>query len=205
MQDGWFASTLLALVAAVAIVLILFLVRRPGTMRSATGKILAFVAFLVLPAVFTTIGTRKHLDYATSTQFCISCHEMGRYGDSLLRDDLDYIPAAHYQNNWIPRGKECYACHTSYTMFGGIGAKLRGLKHVYVHYLGSIPDEIELYEPYQNRECLHCHEQARSFQESEDHIALMEDLISEEISCLDCHDSMHEVESIEGAELWKHE
>ena len=58
MQDGWFASTLLALVAAVAIVLILFLVRRPGTMRSATGKILAFVAFLVLPAVFTANVSR---------------------------------------------------------------------------------------------------------------------------------------------------
>jgi hypothetical protein len=42
-------------------------------------------------------------------------------------------------------------------MFGGLKAKLGGLRHIYVHYLGKPPqpEDIKLYEPYNNRECLH--------------------------------------------------
>ena len=58
-------------------------------------------------------------------------------------------------------------------MFGGIKAKLGGLKHIYVYYLGTppSPENIKLYEPYNNRECLHCHAGARSFEEGAVHTA----------------------------------
>ena len=45
----------------------------------------------------------------------------------------------HYQNNRIPRDKACFTCHTDYTLFGDAKAKLRGLRHVYVNYLGRSP------------------------------------------------------------------
>ena len=64
----------------------------------------------------------------------------------------------------------CYTCHTDYAMFGGLKAKLRGLNHVYVQYFGKIPDKVELYNPYNNRECLHCHGGARNFEEGATHI-----------------------------------
>lgn len=202
-MDNELIKFFLTALALVAVLFIFILATRPGLSRRAGGKILAFFAFLVLPGLFTTFATSTHMNYATSTQFCLSCHEMGPYGDSLLRDDMEYLPASHYQNNRIPREKACFTCHTSYTMFGGTAAKIRGLKHVYVHYLGSIPDELELYEPYHNRECLHCHEGARSYLEDETHADMLEELRSNETSCLDCHDMNHETESIADAELWE--
>ena len=55
---------------------------------------------------------------------------MEAYGKSLRIDDPTYIPASHFQNNRIPRNEACYACHTNYAMFGGLKAKLGGLKHL---------------------------------------------------------------------------
>jgi len=51
----------------------------------------------------------------------------------------------------------CYICHANYAMFGGFRAKLNGLQHVYVQHFGTPHNPIRLYEPYNNRECLHCH------------------------------------------------
>ena len=50
---------------------------------------------------------------------------------------------------------------------------MHGLKHVFVHYLGTppTPEAIKLYDAFNNRECLHCHEGARSFEEGAVHTA----------------------------------
>ena len=90
---------------------------------------------------------------------------MEPYGRSLLVDDPAYVPARHFQNNRVPRDDACFTCHTNYTLFGDYKAKLRGLRHVYVNYIGTIPKQIKLYDPYNNRECLHCHGGARTFED----------------------------------------
>ena len=69
----------------------------------------------------------------------------------------------------MPRETACFACHTDYTLYGDYKAKLRGLRHVWVQYVGTIPAKITLYTPYNNRECLHCHDGARSFVEAVTH------------------------------------
>jgi hypothetical protein len=79
---------------------------------------------------------------------------MEKYGQSLHVDDASYIPAAHFQNNRVPRDKACYTCHTDYTLYGGFKSKLRGLRHLQVQYLGKIPGKIELYSAYTTG----CHE-----------------------------------------------
>jgi hypothetical protein len=88
-------------------------------------------------------------------------------------------------------------------MFGDAKAKLRGLRHVYVYYSGNIPEKIQLYEPYNNRECLHCHAGARSFEESDLHKEVRADLGSNTTSCLECHDAAHNVGELAGKPLWK--
>jgi len=44
---------------------------------------------------------------------------------------------------------------------------------VYIYYLGTppAPQNIKLYQPFNNRECLHCHLGARSFEEGVVHTA----------------------------------
>ncbi|HXV63564.1 MAG TPA: NapC/NirT family cytochrome c [Vicinamibacteria bacterium] len=189
--------------ALTGIVLILLVVARPQLTIERGGKMLAFVALFILPVVATWIGTTRHLEHSKSTGFCLSCHEMEPYGRSLRLADRSYLPAGHFLNNRVPRDQACYTCHTTYTMFGDVQAKMHGLQHVFVHYLGTIPETIELYNPYSNRECLHCHAGARSFEELEDHVDFRQEIDSGETSCLECHDFVHDIVNLEGLETWE--
>lgn len=193
----------LVAVVLVTIALIALVVLRPSLTAARGGKILAFLAFLVLPVLATAMGLSAHVEQSKSTEFCLSCHVMEPYGRSLQVDDAAWLPAQHFQNNRISREKACFTCHTDYTMFGDAKAKLRGLRHVYVYYLGDTPEKIQLYEPYNNRECLHCHAGARKFEESDLHKEMRADLGSNTASCLECHDAAHNVSELEGKPLWK--
>lgn len=177
---------------------------RPDLTRGRGGRILAFFGLFVLPLALTAAGLSTHLDHAKSTEFCLSCHEMEPYGASLLVAEEGWLAAGHFQNQRVPQDKACYACHTDYTMFGDINAKLRGAKHLWVHYLGDVPEpgEIALYNPYQNRECLHCHGAARVFVEGMMHEDILAELESGEMSCLECHDQVHGVPDTREMEMW---
>ncbi len=198
---------LIAWLVAATVFLIAVVALRPALTDARGGKILAFGAFFVLPVLATLGGVSAHLEHSKSTEFCMSCHEMEAYGQSLLVDDSEYVPANHYQNRRIDREHACFTCHTDYTMFGDVTAKLRGLKHVWVHYFGDVPPpgEIELYTPYQNRECLHCHAGARSYTENPMHEDMLGDLAADEVSCLDCHASFHDVGDLGGQAMWQPE
>src|SRR5215471_8833296 len=117
-------SLLIAMIA-VAAVLCLLLIFRPAITVSRGGKMLAFVSLFVFPVLCLTMGASEHMEYSKSTAFCLKCHVMEDYGKSLHIDDASFLPAAHYQNNRVPRGQACYTCHTDYTMFGTMSAKLR--------------------------------------------------------------------------------
>jgi nitrate/TMAO reductase-like tetraheme cytochrome c subunit len=199
---SYFDEGLIAL-TVVAIALMGLLVLRPELTRERGGKILAFIAFFVFPVMITWAGTSAQLEHSKTTAFCLSCHVMEPWGRSLHLDDLSHLPAAHYQNHRVPPDEACYTCHTTYTMFGGVEAKLRGVRHLYVNYLGTIPEKIQLYVPYNNRECLHCHEGARSFESQTDHQSVMADLQSDDLSCLDCHTEVHDIGQIDTLPLWK--
>ncbi len=196
------AGLALTVGAVDAVILIGVVGLRPQLTAKRTGKILAFLAFFILPVLVTTLGVSVHLEHSKSTEFCLSCHVMLPYGKSLHIDDGDYLPASHFQNNWVPKDRACYTCHTTYTMFGDMQSKLRGLRHVYVQYIGTVPETVELYDPYDNRECLHCHSGARSFEESDLHLEFRTELEDNETSCLECHAMTHGIEELEQIELW---
>jgi cytochrome c-type protein NapC len=203
-------GTFLPLLIAVTAVLIGVLVFRPGMTSTQAGKILAFFVLFLLPLICLGMGTTYHIDRSKRTEFCLSCHEMQPYGKSLLVDDPAHLAAAHFQNHRIPAEEACYTCHTNYAMFGGFRAKLHGLKHVYVHYLRTppAPEAIRLYDPYNNRECLHCHLGARSFEEGAVHTAdpdLLPALKANKTSCLSsgCHEVVHNVASLNSVKFWK--
>lgn len=186
----------------------LILVFRPRLTRDFGGKILALTAILILPAIVGVFAFNTHIDDSKKTEYCLSCHEMQSRGKSLLVDDNEYIPAVHYQNNRIPQEQACYTCHTQYTMYGDLSSKLRGLKHLYYEYIGTIPDTIKLAVKYNNRECLHCHDGARSFEENSAHREtplMIDSLKSNDISCITsgCHDVIHDVKNLANLEFWE--
>ncbi len=200
-------ALLLALIA-VAMVIVVWLVVRPSITRSREGKMLAFVALFILPVLAASFGGANHLQRSKETQFCLSCHVMEPYGRSLRVDDASYVPAAHYQNGRVPREAACYTCHTDYTMYGPLRAKIRGLQHVYAQYIGGVSRPIKLYRPYNNRECLHCHAGARSFEEGAVHSAspeVMAEIKVNKLSCLSsgCHENVHNVEHLNEVKMWE--
>jgi len=203
-----FMLALLLGLIVVAAIPILFLWARPESTRSTEGKIVAFLVLFVAPALILYGGATAHLDRSKSTSFCLSCHAMTPYGRSLRVADTEYLAAAHFLNNRVPRDHACYTCHTDYVLFGGVKSKMRGLRHVMVNYFGTVPDTIRLYKPYNNRECLHCHLGSRSFEESSGHQGddvSMADLKSGKTSCMTsgCHDVVHDVHrGLKDSDLW---
>ena len=201
-------TTLLMLLIGVAVLLLVIMAVRPGITRSREGKILAFVALFVLPVLAGVGGTSAHMERSKETKFCLSCHIMEDYGKSLHVDDPTYLAARHYQNNRVPRDSACYTCHTDYGMYGDIKSKIRGLRHVYIQYLGTAPNPIKLYSPYNNRECLHCHEGARGFEGGVMHnleADTMKQIKENKISCTSsgCHDIVHNVGHLGEVKMWK--
>ncbi len=164
---------------------------------------MVFVAFSLLPGLVTALGLKTHMDHSKRTEFCTSCHIMEPYGQSLLADDSDSLVASHFQNARIDRDSACFTCHTTYALFGDTKAKLTGLKHVWVNYIGTKPAKIELYAPYNNRECLHCHAGARSYEENEMHADDLAGLAANETSCLECHSVVHDVENVATKAKWR--
>jgi cytochrome c-type protein NapC len=203
-------TSLIIAVVLFSVILIVVLVARPEVTVSKGGKILAFVALFVMPIFSGLLGFSSEMGRSKTTAFCLSCHTMESYGKSLHVDDLTHIPAAHYQNHRVPPDEACYSCHTQYAMFGPLRVKLYGLKHVFIYYLGRppAPEDIKLYEPYNNRECLHCHAGARSFEEGVVHNAdpaTMAAIKSNRLSCISsgCHDVVHDIAHLKEAKFWK--
>ena len=202
--------SVIVLFCLAAALVALFIGFRVTLTRSREGKILAFIALFALPLMAAWTGFSEQMDRAESTKFCLSCHVMADFGRSLYIDDPSYIPARHFQNNRIPRDRACYTCHTEYTMFGPVKAKMRGLRHLYVEYIVGPPkpEAIKLYDPFPNSECLHCHLGARLFEEGTAHNktpGLLNRIKSNQLSCTSsgCHEFIHDVASLKDAKFWK--
>lgn len=203
-------ASVIVLFCLAAALIALFIGFRVTLTRSREGKMLAFVALFALPIMAAWGGFSEHMERAESTKFCLSCHVMEGFGRSLYIDDPSYIPARHFQNNRIPRDQACFTCHTEYTMFGPMKSKIRGLRHLYIQYIVGAPkpESIKLYEPFQNRECLHCHQGARVFEEGTAHNKspdLLSRIKSNQLSCTSsgCHEFIHDVASLKDATFWK--
>ena len=203
-------ASVIVLFCLAAALVALFIGFRVKLTRSREGKMLAFLALFALPIMAAWTGFSEQMDRAESTKFCLSCHVMEGFGQSLYIDDPSYVPARHFQNNRIPRDQACFTCHTEYTMFGPVKAKIRGLRHLYVQYIKGPPQPaaIKLYDPFPNSECLHCHLGARVFEEAAPHNKtpdLLSRIKSNQLSCTSsgCHEFIHDVASLKDDKFWK--
>lgn len=192
----------LALLSALIGVVVIFLGAQQ-LLRSRWGRWILLVVAGLLPIVASAGTFKEGMEESSRTRFCLSCHEMQNYGKSLFADNRLSVPAAHFQHRLIDRENACYSCHTDYAMFGDVKAKLNGLKHVYVHYLGKVPDKIALYQPYPNYNCLHCHDDARRFVEAPAHQAVKPQIASGELSCLKCHNVGHDMKAVQEHRFWQ--
>jgi cytochrome c-type protein NapC len=177
----------------------------PALLGQAWGRLALLVGAGVVPLFATAGGLNAGYRESSSTNFCMECHEMKPYGMSLFVDNPHALPAVHYQSRLIDRDTTCYGCHADYALFGDVKTKLNGLRHVWVHYVGEAADPIELYQPYPNSNCLHCHDDARNYLEARGHQEILPELRAGTTSCLKCHAVAHDFESVEAGRLWQAE
>lgn len=192
-----------------SIVLAAVFLIRPSVTHAVGWKVLAFIGLCVLPALCIVGGMNTHIQRSEQTRFCISCHVMIPYGQSLYVDDPSHIPAQHFQNHRVPVNMACYSCHADYTIYGPLKDKLQGLKRIYLQYVSSPPDPASIRIPggFKNAQCLHCHLGARNFEENAVHAALLGSLKSEQTSCLTsgCHDTAHDIANLSHLKVWRPE
>ncbi len=190
-----------------SIVLAAVFLIRPTVTHAVGWKIVAFIGLCVLPALCIVSGMNTHIQRSEQTRFCISCHVMIPYGQSLFVDDPSHIPAQHFQNHRVPADMACHACHADYTIYGPLKDKMQGLKRIYMQYVSTPPDPaaIRIAGGFKNAQCLHCHLGARSFEVNPVHAALLDSLKSEQTSCLTsgCHDTAHDIANLSHLKLWR--
>jgi cytochrome c-type protein NapC len=196
----WILICQIVLSIALAFVFLIW----PSVTTGAAWKILAFIGLCALPALCIVGGMNIHMQRSEQRQFCISCHAMVPYGQSLYVDDPNHIPAQHFQNHRVPPDTACYACHADYTIYGPLNDKIRGLTRIYMQYVSTPPNPIVIPGGYRNDQCLHCHLGARDFEENPVHAAMMDALTTNRMSCLTsgCHDTAHNVANLSHEKFW---
>lgn len=129
-----------------------------------------------------------HLNQSKEVAFCASCHEMDLHVKDVTHRKSRSLASKHMRRSWI-NDHPCYTCHTNYTLFGPVEAKLKGLVHMGAALFQEVEEaDIELYQqPYPDVNCLQCHDNER-FDKEEDH----EDIDPDE-RCVDCHDNIHKI------------
>ena len=193
---------ILALAAGIGIVALLFF--GAGILAGHTvGRLVLLVGLLALPLLLSAANFSYGVHQSSRTQFCLSCHEMQDHGKSLFVDSKQALAAFHYQNRLVDRDTVCYSCHKDYAMFGDVKAKLNGLRHVWAHYVAGVPKKIELYQPYPNSNCLHCHDDMRRFVEGPAHKPVLSALYAGTTSCLSCHRVAHDMAKVEAGDFWQ--
>ena len=193
---------IVALVVGIAIV-VLALVGTRALAGQTVGRVVLLVGLVALPVLLTAGNISYGVSESSTTRFCLSCHEMQRHGKSLFVDNRQALAAVHYQNRFVDRSTSCYSCHKDYAMFGDVTAKLNGLRHVWAHYIAGVPKKIELYKPYPNSNCLHCHDDARRFGEGVAHRPVLDALYAGTTSCLSCHRIAHDMAKVDADALWQ--
>jgi len=173
-----------------AITLLLYsLLRYRGRADGVIHWTLLALGVALLPAISIAFGTLLVFERAERVEFCGSCHlAMQPYVDDLRNPASESLAAIHYRNRYIPVN-QCYACHTSFGLFGTFHAKIDGMLDVRKYYTGTFRMPIRMREPYRNTDCLKCHSGAVKWSGS--HADCRREVLSGKTSCLECHGDTH--------------
>ena len=189
--------TYLAIAAAIvaAIILIVYLIRRPALDR--TTKLWLFAGLGPLPITAAMIGNVANFEGTKERTFCARCHTMDLYAQDAADPKSGTLAAIHSKNPMFG-DQSCYVCHADYGMFGMPLTKLGGMRHVWYYYTQDweAPDHEppKMLKPYSHEACKQCHPPDRSHQPLE-HQVHMKAILSNEVGCTaaGCHGRPHPV------------
>ena len=169
-----------------------------GSRVTPTARGWILVAVGLVPLMVAFFAFAHGVEQSATVAGCGSCHVMTPYVKDLRNVGSDTLAATHFKNRYILTN-QCYTCHSDYGLGGTIGAKLAGLGHVWRYSTGSYEHPLKIATPYPNVRCLGCHGASQKFLTSEGHPKEeMSNLMTGQVSCLDCHGPAHPEEAKAG-------
>jgi cytochrome c-type protein NapC len=187
----------LAAAGAGAVILIVYLIRRPPL--GGAVKVWLFLGIGILPVCAALLGNLAGYETSKKRTFCASCHTMTRHVTDAADPESTSLASFHSRNDRFG-DESCFVCHQDYGMFGSVTTKLTGLKHLWAYqrrYADGhepAPGEIALYRPFPNGNCTQCHSTTLpGFRDEPEHGAVEADLASGAIGCAaeGCHGPAH--------------
>lgn len=177
--------------AVVGIGLVLFLLVAQRRLAESFLKWICLGTLVLLPMLVIAMGNIAGLQQAKKVEFCYSCHlTMGHFIKDMQDPNSQTLAALHYRHRWSP-DDQCYACHTSYGLFGDFKAKRKGVEDFLKYYTRTFSLPVRMHTPYPNADCLKCHERTPKLVDSDSHREILVEIRQEEIRCLDCHEPIH--------------
>jgi hypothetical protein len=158
----------------------------------ATGRWLLMIGFVILSPLAYALNLGLAIGGAKPVAFCDSCHVMNGYVADLKNPESEHLASLHYQFRWIA-DHQCYTCHSDYGLFGGVEAKLAGLRHVWFYYAGGYEVPLKVRGTYDNQRCLFCHGPVQSYRDIPEHEKNAQAISTSATSCIggNCHVSPH--------------
>lgn len=184
--DHYGARFLAALILTGSALVLYSLLRHRGKPAGIGSWAILILGAGVLPVITSSAGGVLVVERSQRVGLCNSCHlAMTPYVNDMKNPHSQSLAALHYQNRYIA-DNQCYACHTSYGMFGTVQAKTQGVYDVYKYYTHSFTLPLKMRQPYPNNDCLKCHAGSAKFLAS--HKKDREAMFADEVSCMQCHE-----------------
>jgi nitrate/TMAO reductase-like tetraheme cytochrome c subunit len=160
------------------------------------------LAMVLLPLFSVVLADLVLMEESKQVSFCGSCHETMGPVVASLEGDAGSLAASHYQRGAVSHAEACYQCHSGYGIWGGVDAKLAGVRHMLHTLRGSYDLPLKLSGSFDVAACLQCHATARGFRAVEAHRdpELQQALLSGGMGCAGvCHAVAHPAEALNGA------
>lgn len=164
-----------------------------GQLQGAVTRGLLLISIVPLPLFCLSTGMLLVLTRAERVEFCGSCHHaLQPYVDEMMDPQSASLAAVHYRYQYIA-SNQCYACHTSYGLFGTFKAKAHGVRQVLRYYANAYEVPLKMWQPYSNRDCLKCHYKSEKWLGAEEHLdpATRQAIFDDTRSCMECHAGGH--------------
>ena len=139
------------LAAAPAIVL---LVR--GLVRGRLPQPAGVAGVVFFPIAAYAFAGLLLMENSKQVQFCGSCHVMTPILESLSHDNGS-LASIHYIRGRVSHDEACFVCHSGYGIWGTVGAKLAGVRHMFHTVTGHYDRPLKLNGPFDIDSCLNCH------------------------------------------------
>ena len=169
-----------------------------GLKRGRLSEAAGATGLVFLPMAAYALSVLLLMEDSKRVTFCGSCHVMAPILKSLSEDN-GALSSIHFRHGRVSHEEACFVCHSGYGIWGTVGAKLAGLRHMMHTVTGHYDRPLQLNGKFDIDSCLSCHAQAQAFRAVEAHqaIDLQEALMSREMSCTGaCHPSAHPEEAI---------